>query len=104
MTLPPHAIERLLLPVRRVSALPHSARDHHTVPVDEAPWRWHADVLADVVRSLSQHLVSPGDGFKELEGWIDQLLRQRDRAVSLLFSLEPFEPYDPRQADELLTS
>lgn len=102
MTLPPHAIERLLLPVRSVSALPRSARDHHTVPVDEAPWRWHADVLADVTRSLSQDLVSPGDGFKELQGWIDQLLRQRDRAVSLLFSLEPFEPYDPRQADELL--
>ncbi|MDQ1203867.1 hypothetical protein [Microbacterium sp. SORGH_AS_0862] len=102
MTLPPHAIERLLSPVRSVSALPRSARDHHTVPVDEAPWRWHADVLADVIRSLSQDLVSPGDGFKKLQGWIDQLLRQRDRAVSLLFSLEPFEPYDPRQADELL--
>lgn len=102
MTLPPRAIERLLAPIRSVSALPRSARDHHTVPIDEPPWRWHADAPADAITSLSQELLPPGDGFKQLQGWVDQLLQRRDRAVSLLFSLEPFAPYDPLRADELL--
>ncbi|MGG7308853.1 hypothetical protein ACQXVK_16865 [Curtobacterium sp. AB451] len=102
MTLPPQAVDKLLQPLRNAESPPRSARDHHTVPVDESSWRWHADALADAIRDLSQSFVPPGSGFKEIQDWIAQLLRQRDRVVGLLFSLEPFAPYDPRQADGLL--
>lgn len=102
MTLPPRAYERLLLPLRNVSVLARSARDCHTIPIDGKPWRLYAGALADAIASLSQDLIPPSEGFKELQDWIEGVLRRRDCAVGLLFSLEPFEPYDPCQADGLL--
>lgn len=102
MTLPPDAIDKLLQPLRNVQSPPRSARDYHTVPVDESSWRWHADALSDTITNLGRSLVPRGSGFQEMRDWIAQLLQQRDRVVGFLYSLEPFEPYDPRQADELL--
>lgn len=102
MTLPPSAIERLSSPLRSAWALSRPARDFHTVPIDETSWRLHADALAESVSYLSLLLAPPNAGFRELKEWTEQVLRQRTRVASFLFALEPFEPYDPAQADELL--
>lgn len=102
MNLPPAAYERIMLPLQGVSKLRRSRSNYHTLPINELTWRRHADALVDAIGLLRKLLTPPPESFKKLQGWIQQLLRQRDRVAGLLLSLEPFEPYDAHQAGELL--
>lgn len=102
MPLPPPAIGRILAQIRNASDLPRPAPCNHTVPINEQPWRQHADALAQAIISLKDSLTPPRDDFNELRGWVDQIMKERELIFGLLFALKPFEPFDPGQADELL--
>lgn len=102
MTLPPTALARLVQPLRTPAALPRSARDCHTLPIETRPWRVHIDALARGAAALRAAVDLRDRSFNGLRDRVDILLRERSGTASILLSLEPFDPYDPTRADEFL--
>ncbi|WP_141396714.1 hypothetical protein [Microbacterium gorillae] len=102
MTLPPAALARLVHPLRSAAALPRSARDQHTLPIEDRPWQVHVQALARCITALRVASDIPDRSFHGMRERIDTLLSERSRAANILLSLEPFDPYDSTRADELL--
>lgn len=102
MTLPPAALARLVQPLRAATALPRSARDFHTLPIESRPWRVHADALARHIAELRVAVDLPDRTFSGLRERVTLLLEERARTAGMLLSLEPFAPYDATRVDELL--
>ncbi|MCO7204432.1 hypothetical protein NH287_13150 [Microbacterium sp. CnD16-F] len=102
MTLPAAALARLVQPLRTTAALPRSARDLHTLPIEDRPWRVHVEALARCAAAIGDAADLPDRSFNALRQRISTLLGERARAASMLLALEPFAPYDSNRADELL--
>lgn len=102
MTLPATALARLVHPLRSAAVLPRSARDLHTLPIGDRPWRVHVDALARCTAALRNAADLPDRTFNAMQERIGTMLGERSRAAGMLLSLEPFAPYDPTRADELI--
>ncbi len=102
MTLPVGARARLTEPLRAAATLQRTARDYHTLPIESTPWRVYSDALGRCLAKLRNELTLPDRSFNGLRDHIVVILRERSRAAGMLRTLEPFQPYDPMRAEELL--
>ncbi|OZF39595.1 hypothetical protein [Rhodococcus sp. 14-2483-1-2] len=102
MGLPKSARLRLagpLIAARR----PSPFRNSSTLPIERRGWDEYAGALESAVRDLIT-MAPPLNGFNEIRRWVDEFCTKKDRIVSLLLALQPFEPFSSGRAETLLDS
>lgn len=104
MVLPREARERLARPLREACRQAQSLRPVHTLPVDADLWRWYSDGLVQRLRELAVRLerTSGSASFDSLRKHVEAVLASRSSALSVLFALEPFAPFDHVVAQQIL--
>lgn len=79
----------------------------HTLPLDPRLWAIYSDTLLNHAHILVEQLENlPGADatFDAVRERVDGALEARANALSILFALEPFEPFDHSCADALLSA
>lgn len=102
MGLPESARLRLAEPLI-AARRPSPFRNSSTLPIEKGWWDEYAGALGSAVRDLSV-MAPPLDGFNEIRLWVDEFCTKKDRIVSLLLALQPFEPFSSGRAETLMNS
>jgi hypothetical protein len=104
VVLPITALRRAVAPLKGAGNLARPLRAHHSLPVPADQWNRATEGIHGYVSSavaLSAELGTERS-FEELTNVVEQFLAHRERAASILFSLEPFEYFDGEAASRLL--
>ena len=98
--LPRGARVRLARPLREAINVQHMVRDSHTIPLDADLWDTYSEALLADLRALAELLENlPLDAsFSDLSEHVQSVLTARQRVLSILLALEPFQPFDTDHA------
>jgi hypothetical protein len=102
--LPRGARERLAQPLREACEEAQPLRASHTLPIEVGLWGWYSDGLVERLRELAAGLEHfPSDtSFGSLSKHVESVVASRSRALSVLYALEPFAPFDRDIAQRIL--
>lgn len=102
--LPRGARETLAEPLRQACEEAQPLRSSHTLPIEIGLWGWYSDGLTERLRELAAGLENfPSDtSFGSLSKHVESLVASRNRALSVLYALQPFAPFDHVIAERIL--
>ncbi|GAA3513367.1 hypothetical protein [Georgenia daeguensis] len=102
--LPRGARERLAQPLREACEGAQLLRASHTLPIEAGLWGWYSDGLVERLRELATGLEHfPSDtSFGSLSKHVESVVASRGSALSVLYALEPFAPFDRDIAQRIL--
>ncbi|MCF4122073.1 hypothetical protein L1785_13905 [Antribacter sp. KLBMP9083] len=101
--LPYAARERVAMVLREVrNSRPLRAR--HTLPIEAGPWGSYSDGLVERLREVAAGLeaVPIHASFGNLNKHVESVVATRNSALSALYALEPFAPFDHVVGDRVL--
>ncbi|MGF9663154.1 hypothetical protein AAIH25_14955 [Arthrobacter crystallopoietes] len=104
--LPAAARAKLAEKIYNALSRPLNFTGPHTMPVSQESWQHYAHSLNALVMQLQERAEDqPEDpnSFESLRSWIEETLSLRDNIISLALALRPFEHFQEKRAEAMMS-